>query len=145
MSGIGEFSVASLAELHEDRWTAPFWQAAREHLLLCAQCGQCGTFRMPPSQLCFKCRSDIIVWKELAGTGTVYSYTVVRHGVTPELKAQVPYVIALVSLDGAPGTRLVANIWSVLPEEAAIGLKVQVAWDDIDDRTTIPRFTLAQP
>ena len=35
----------------------------------------------------------------VAGTGTVYTYTVVRHPVVPMLAPNGPYVVAVVALD----------------------------------------------
>ena len=73
----------------------------------------------------------------------VYAYTIVRHPVVPALASVVPYVIAVVDLDGAPGARLVGNVIDCPPESVLIGSKVAVVFDDIDDEVTIPRFVLS--
>jgi uncharacterized OB-fold protein len=95
---------------------------------------------------------------DVAGTGTVYTYTVVRHAVVPILAEAVPYVVAAVDLDEA-GVRMVANLVGCDPEAVHIGSRVAVHWDDIDladptdapppdgvaefgDHVTIPRFRL---
>jgi len=132
-----------MADLHPDAWTVPFWEAAKEHRLVGARCVQCGTFRMPPRPFCRVCRRQEIEWVDLPGTGTVFTYTVVRHAVVPELATHVPYVIAVVEVDGAPGTRLVAAVVESDPEEVRIGRKVAVRWDDVHENVTIPRFALA--
>jgi uncharacterized OB-fold protein len=131
---------ASLAEIHADQWSAPFWAAAREHRLVCARCASCGTFRMPPSPFCPVCRSQGLEWVDLPGTGTVYTFTVVRHAVLPIVREHVPYVIAVVELDGAPGARLLGNVVGLVPEEISVGLTVRVVWDDTEGGATIPRF-----
>lgn len=134
------FSVAELASLHPDQWTKPFWDAARREVLVGCRCADCGTFRMPPGPLCPECSSDEFVWIPLSGRGTVFSYTIVRHGVIPHTRPQVPYVLALLTLDDAPGVRLVANVWDVRGDDVRIGMPVQVRWDHVEPDVCIPRF-----
>jgi uncharacterized OB-fold protein len=129
-----------LTTLHPDRWTRPFWDAAAEHRLVGHQCAACGAFRHPPGPFCWQCRSREARWVDLPGTGTVYSFTVVRHPMTPAAKDAVPYVVALVALDGAPGVRLITNLVGVEPGAVRIGLPVRVVWDDLRPGTTVPRF-----
>ncbi|WP_372505723.1 Zn-ribbon domain-containing OB-fold protein [Actinomadura madurae] len=75
--------------------------------------------------------------------GTVYTYTVVRHAVVPALAGSVPYVIAVLEFDDAPGIRMIANIVESDVDAVRVGSRVQLAWDDIDDEVTVPRFRLA--
>lgn len=137
-SGLGDFAV-----LNVDTFTKPFWDAAREHRLVIPQCDDCGTFHLPPSGFCYECDGESISMTEVSGAGEVYSFTIVRHPVVPALVPVVPYVIAVVDLDGAPGARLVGNVIDCEPEAVRIGSKVTVVYDDIDDEVTIPRFVLA--
>ncbi|MDP2013903.1 MAG: OB-fold domain-containing protein [Actinomycetota bacterium] len=136
-AGLGEF-----ATLNVDTFTKPFWDAAREHRLVVPQCDDCGTFHLPPSPFCHECDGEALSYTEVPGTGEVYSFTIVRHPVVPALASVVPYVIAVVDLDGAPGARLVGNVIDCVPEAVHIGSKVTVVYDDIDDDVTIPRFVL---
>jgi uncharacterized OB-fold protein len=133
---------ATLAELHADRWTEPFWSAAAQHRLVCARCRSCGTYRMPPAPFCHVCRTQEVDWPQLAGTGVVYTFTIVRHAVAAVVREHVPYVVAVVELDGAPGARLVANILGADSSQVEIGRCVKVCWDDVEPGTTIPRFEL---
>jgi uncharacterized OB-fold protein len=130
----------SLSRISPDEWTRPFWDAAREHRLVAARCGECGAFRMPPTALCWRCRSRAIEWVDLPGTGTVYTFTVARHPLTPEARHAVPYVIAVVALDSAEGARLITNVVGIAPEEVAIDMAVEVVFDDVTEDTTVPRF-----
>ena len=130
----------SLTTLHPDRWTQPFWDATADHRLVIHQCAACGTLRHPPGPFCWKCRSRDSQWADVAGLGTVFSFTVVRHAMTPAAKDAVPYVVALVTLDDAPGVRPITNIVGIEPGEVRIGLPVQVVWDDVRPGTTVPRF-----
>jgi hypothetical protein len=131
---------ATLVNLSPDRFTEPFWKAAAERRLVAARCEECGTLRMPPSPFCHRCRSQRVGWVELSGDGTVYSFTVVRRALIPQLEESIPYVVAVIELEGAAGVRLVSNVVDVEPDEVRIGMRVRVAWDDVRDGVVIPRF-----
>jgi len=131
---------ASITQLFFDQWTAPFWEAAGQHRLVACRCADCGTFRMPPTALCWRCRSRDTDWPELPGTGSVYTYTVARHPLTPAVTEALPYVIAVVTLDGAPGARLITNLVDVDPDEVHVGMEVSVIFDDVSPTASLPLF-----
>ena len=131
---------AEFAALAPDAWTQPFWDAAARHQLVCATCASCGLFRMPPAPFCSNCRSQDTKWTDLPGTGSVYTYTIVARAVVPQLVDFVPYVIAVVTLDGTNGRRLVANIVNARVADLRVGLNLRVVWDDVSESVTIPRF-----
>ncbi len=122
--------------------TEPFWAAAAEHRLVVPRCTACGTFRMPPSPFCWKCRAQDVDWVDHDGNGTVYSYTVIRHAVIPQVRDALPFVAAVVELPQTNGCRLVANIVDCEPEDVRIGAPVTIDWYDVRDGTTIPVFRL---
>lgn len=134
---------AWLAPVTPDPWTTPFWAAAREHRLVAPCCTHCATFRFPPGPFCHICQRQEVEYVDLPGTGSIYTFTIARHPVLPELKESVPYVIAVLELDGAPGIRLIANVVSSGVDQLHIGCAVKVTWDDVTDEVTIPRFELA--
>ncbi len=124
-----------------DPLTEPFWEAARNDKLVMQRCSKCGTYRMPPSPLCWKCQSFGIEWSDLPGTGTIFSYTVTRHPFHPDLAPIVPYVSAIVEVDGTQGegARLLVNVIDCEPEEVKIGTRVEVVFDHVTDEMAIPR------
>jgi uncharacterized OB-fold protein len=122
----------SLAQLSPDVWTEPFWLAAADHRLTVPRCRACGVHRMPPGPFCPACRSQEVEWNEVSGMGTVYSYTVARHALIPELAGSIPYVVAVIELDGAPGVRLVASVIETPVAAVTIGLRVEVVWEDVE-------------
>jgi uncharacterized OB-fold protein len=132
---------ALLTETLADATTQPFWDAAKQDRLVVPRCTACGTFRMPPAPICYQCQSDGVEWVELAGTGTVYSYTVIRHPLHPDLAAVVPYVSGIVELDGTQGegARLLVNIIDCDPEEISIGTRVKVVFDHVNEEMSVPR------
>jgi uncharacterized protein len=117
--------------------TQAFWDAAAEGRLLLPRCEACGTVIWYPRLLCPSCRSDDIGWFEAAGTGTVYSFTVVRKGQGPFAEA-APYVLAYVELDEGP--RLMTNIVDCDVESMEVGQQVTVVFADTGKGTALPRF-----
>jgi uncharacterized OB-fold protein len=126
--------------IQPDQWTEPFWEAASQHRLVCARCAQCGTYRMPPSPFCPRCRSQQIEWEQVSGRGTVFTYTVVHHPVLPTLSDHVPYAVAVVRLPDAGGVRLLGNVVGMDSEDLTVGLPVRVVWADIREGVSVPRF-----
>jgi uncharacterized OB-fold protein len=122
--------------------TEPFWAATAEHRLVIPRCTTCGTFRLPPSPFCWKCRAQDVDWVEHDGNGTVYSFTVIRHAVIPQVRDALPFIAAVVELPGTGGCRLIGNIVDCEPEAVKIGAAVTLDWYDVRAGTTIPVFRL---
>ncbi|MBO0730985.1 MAG: Zn-ribbon domain-containing OB-fold protein [Acidimicrobiaceae bacterium] len=138
----GTYPVA-LRDPFADSVTQPFWDAALEGRLVVSECTSCGTCLLPPQPRCFTCRGTSFVWKDLPGTGTIYSFTVVRHALSPQLAEVVPYVSAVVELDGTQGAgaRLLANVVDCDPDKVRIGDRVRVSFDRLSDTLALPRVT----
>lgn len=129
-----------LFKLSTNAWTRPFWDAAARHVLVAAQCADCGTFRMPPTPFCPCCQSQRIDWRTLSGRGSVYSYTIVARAILPGMEAHLPYVPAVITLEGAGGVRLISNVVDVGVADIAIDMPVSVVWDDLPGAVAVPRF-----
>jgi len=122
--------------------TEPFWQATAAHRLVVPRCTTCGTFRMPPSPFCWKCRAQGVEWVDHDGAGTVYSFTVIRHAVIPQVRDALPLIAAVVELPRTGGCRLIGNVVDCTPEDVKIGAPVTLDWYDVREGTTIPVFRL---
>jgi len=120
--------------------TAPWWEAAAHHHLVVQRCTECGTTRHPPGPVCPVCRSLRSQWHEVPGTGTVYTYTVVRQAFIPALADKLPYAVIAVELDDAGGARLVSNLVDAPATDAAVGMAVEVVWEDMGPELSVPRF-----
>lgn len=131
---------ADFFTLVTDRFTAPFWEAARAERLVVARCGACGRQRLPPTPFCPQCRSQALEWDTISGCGTVFSYTIVWRAILPQMQGSIPYAPAVIDLDGAPGCRLVTNVVDVPVDRIAVGMRVRVVWDSVNG-VTVPRFT----
>ncbi len=123
---------------------APFWAACQKRELRIQRCASCGLHRHPPGPFCPRCRSEATEWALVPGTGSVFSYTIVQHAAHPALKQSVPYNISVVLLDAADTVRLVSNVVDVTPEDMAIGLRVEVVWEDAAEGRILPRFRRAE-
>lgn len=143
-NNISQAPPTTYFHLATDRWSEPFWAAAAEHRLVIPRCADCGRFQMPPSPFCPSCQSQAQDWVAVSGEGAIYSFTLITNPPFPEAAAHVPYVPALVELDGAPGVRLVSAIVDAPLEEIAIGSPVTLVWQDLPDNVALPRFRLTE-
>jgi uncharacterized OB-fold protein len=117
--------------------TQPFWDATREGRLVLPRCDACEFVIWYPRRFCPACGSRNVSWFEAAGTGTVYTFTIVAKGTGP-YRDSGPYVVAFVELDEGP--RLMTNIVDVPPESVAVGQRVAVVFTPTEDGTALPRF-----
>lgn len=120
----------------DDPTTAPFWAAARRHEFVAQSCRACGSWQHYARPFCLRCDSAEVEWSPIGGGGTIYSQTIVRVQIRPDLTP--PYVVAIVELDEGP--RLVTNIEG----ESAIGDHVTLAWRDPEEGPPLPIFVRRQ-
>ena len=85
-----------------------FWTGGAEGRLMIAFCTDCSRAIHPPQLVCPKCWSEAVEFKPVPGTGTVYTYTVNHQPWAPGMT--VPFALAVVDLDGAPGVRVLSLI-----------------------------------
>ncbi|MGE0135930.1 MAG: Zn-ribbon domain-containing OB-fold protein [Dehalococcoidia bacterium] len=119
-------------------WSAPFWDALRDHRFLIQRCAGCDTPRFPPKPICSQCLSEASRDVEVSGAGTVYSYTVVHRGAAPVFLEEGPYVIALVDLD--EGVRVMSNLVGCDLEAVEVGMPVRLRFEDVTPEVTLYRF-----
>lgn len=105
----------------------PFWTGGARGELMIMHCNDCGAYYHPPRSICRHCLSDQVAAEAVAGTGVVDTYTVNYQAWMPDL--EVPYVIARVALDDAPGVILTTNIIGCDPESVDIGDRVRVTFE----------------
>jgi uncharacterized OB-fold protein len=127
-----------------DRWTEPFWNAAKEGRLVAPQCAHGHGFRMPPTPFCPTCNSQDVTWAELPGTGEIYSFVICHRSPYPGVP-DFTFAPVVVELDGAPGVRLISTLVDVDTDTIAIGAKVRVDFQSINGGWKSPVFHLAKP
>lgn len=99
---------------------AAYTEALKAGRFRIQQCAGCGQHVFYPRVICPHCSSGDLAWVDPAGSGTVYSTTVVRR--TNDKGG--PYNVALIDLD--EGVRLMSRVEGVTPEAVRIGMRVQV-------------------
>jgi hypothetical protein len=135
---------AMMKDPHPDALTRPFWDAALRDALVAPKCTHCGTVVLTPQPFCFNCQGQGFEWVELPGTGTIYTFTVVRHPLAPALAEVVPYVSGIIELDGTQGAgaRMMLNITDCDPDAVRVGGKVEIWFDKVSDTYAMPRARL---
>jgi uncharacterized protein len=119
-----------------NRDTAYFWEGARAGPLRIQSCNACGLLRHPPGPMCPGCGAADRGYVVSSGVGTVHSY-VVHHA--PAIPGKtLPLVLAVVELD--EGVRMIGELRGADPSAVAIGQRVQVAFEHIDDELTLPMW-----
>ena len=118
--------------------SAPFWQGCQDHKLLLQYCTVCGTHQFYPRVICANCMSEQLEWREASGRGTVETYTVVTRAVSEAYAADVPYVIALITLEEGP--RMMSNVISCDVKSVKCGVAVEVVFERWSAEITMPKF-----
>jgi uncharacterized OB-fold protein len=104
-----------------------FWTGGAQGQLRFMRCKDCGAFQHPPQPVCRKCLSEKVAPEAVAGTGVVDTYTINHQAWYPGL--EVPFVIARVAIDGAPGVYLTTNIVGCPVDQVDIGDRVRVKFE----------------
>ncbi len=116
--------------------TGPFWAATAQQRLTYPRCRSCGQVVFYPRRHCNACLSTDLEWLQASGSGTVYTFSVVRQSYHPFFRALVPYAVGWIDLDEGP--RLMSNVMGD-PDTLRIGQRVTVRWEQ-HDGLSIPLF-----
>lgn len=108
-----------------------FWTSGADGVLRLLRCSDCEGFVHPPRPICPHCLSEAVAPAAVSGTAMIDSYTINRQKWHPAM--EVPFVIARVAIDGAPGVFLTTNIVGCAVEDVAIGDAVRVVFEQQDD------------
>jgi len=117
---------------------APFWEAARRHELTAQRCLDCGTFRFPAREVCSGCLSRRAEWQRVSGRGRVFSVVVMHQPSHPWFASRTPYAVVVVELD--EGARMLSTVVGPEPHAIAIGMPVEVDFEDLTAEISLPVF-----
>lgn len=118
-----------------------FWEGLEKGELRIQACRACGALRHPPVVRCPACGSFDLGYRVASGRGHVYSFVEIHHPPIPPFEYPLPVV--LVELE--EGTRLIANVAGITPEELRVGLPVEVGFERVDPELTLPVFRPRRP
>lgn len=116
---------------------AAFWAATAEGKFLLQRCSTCSTIVWFPRAHCPSCWTETLSTFEASGSGTIYSFTIVRKG-RNVYSESAPFVIAYVEL--AEGPRIMTNIVDCDPESLQVGMKVRMVFHDTGQGNALYRF-----
>ncbi|MEA3018797.1 MAG: uncharacterized protein QOI47_321 [Actinomycetota bacterium] len=124
----------------------PFWDACNDERLVVQHCDTCDTFQYPPDASCYWCGApgDQLSWREIEGRGTIYSYSVVYDTPISSLQGDLPYNVAIIDLDEAPGINMISHLSDVPVGEVPIGAAVTVFFETTPGNgQKIPQWRIA--
>lgn len=116
----------------------PFWEAAHCHELRLQRCNSCGKVWAPNGPVCPHCFSEDYKWHKLSGRGKIASWVVFHKLYHPSFARELPYNVAFVELQEGP--RLIANIVGIENADLKIGMPVEVVFEDVNEKISIPKF-----
>lgn len=108
-----------------------FWTGGAEGRLNIMRCDDCGGFIHPPRQVCRHCRSENVQPHAVSGRGRVDTFTINHQPWARDM--EVPFVIARVALDDAPGVYLTSNIVGLAVDEVTVDMPVRVTFEQQDE------------
>ena len=70
----------------------------------------------------------------------MHTFAIVHRAAYPAFQDDVPYIIAMVELEG--GARIPTNLVDIDPdpEKIKVGMSVEVIYDDVSEEITLPKF-----
>jgi uncharacterized OB-fold protein len=125
----------------------PFWDACNEEKLIVQHCDACDSFQHPPDTECYWCGApgDRLSWRQINGTGTIYSYSVVHDTPISVLQGDLPYNVAVIDLDEAPGINMISHLHDVPISQVPIGAPVTLFFESTPGSgQKIPQWQVAE-
>ena len=116
--------------------TQPFFDAARDGRLDLQRCPRDGFFFYPRSR-CPECLAADWAWETVSGRGEIAAVTIDRIGHDPALRGDVPYVVAIVTLEEGP--RMPARIVECDADALRVGHPVEACFEE-QGGVTLVRF-----
>ena len=121
-----------------DAESRAYWAACNDNRLLLQVCAACGHRQHYHRRLCVRCGGVELSDLDASGAGTIRSFTIIRRAVSSAFEADVPYVVALVTL--AEGPTVMANILDAPLDALAIGASVELVFERRNEEINVPQF-----
>ena len=114
--------------------TRAFFERVHGGQLTAMRCGGCGELAIPPRALCPACHARDWRSVELAGEGTIASFTVIRIAPRAHMAA-TPYALAVVRLK--EGVSILGRVVDIPLDALAVGMPVRFRPLMTEDRASI--------
>lgn len=119
---------------------APFWEGTRQGEIRFPKCQECNRFHWYPAVLCPFCHSSNIKWQALTSQPRLFTWTYVIHRNLPIVAIRGPLIVILVEFDEAPDLYLTSNLVDCQPDDVYIGMPLEVIFQRVNDKLTMPLF-----
>lgn len=108
-----------------------YWrEIPQRYRLEAGKCANCGFICFPPRLICPRCGSRTFAATNLADTGTLLTFTVIRVPPGP-FEDQSPYALGIAELDD--GARLTAQIVDCDFAELKVGMRLKLVFRKISE------------
>lgn len=114
-----------------DEASSAYWRVAGEGRLMVPRCADCSLLHFPPQLHCPHCGSGALAPTEVAGTGTLYSHTLLNTPPGPGFVDLVPLHVGVVELDAQPMLLMTANLSPSDASAIRIGARVEVHFETL--------------
>ena len=121
----------------------PFWDGLREHRVLVQYSPSTDRWVFYPRSLAPGSLADDLVWREVSGRATLYTFAVAHRPTAPPWADSLPQLLAVVEL--AEGPRLTSELVDVSPEDVRIGMALVPVFEDVPGSdVTLLKFAPAE-
>lgn len=124
---------------------APHWAGLQEGQLLLQRCRDCARWIWAPRPICPSCHGFGLDWAPVEPAGTVYAWTRTWQAFAPEVRGHLPYVVVLVELPAAGGSRVLGVLEEGDGADVRIGQDVVGSFDppEVPDGRPLLRWRIA--
>ena len=121
--------------------TQHYWNGATRGELLLQTCNSCSHTYFPPRPFCPECGSRDVQVIKASGKGRLYSY-IINHMKAPGYEP--PFAVAVVELEEGP--RIMTNILECepTPEALQLDMPLEVTFEKLSDKISLPQFKPAK-
>ena len=121
-----------------------YWEKCKDHELWLRYCNHCSKAYFYPRDICPQCFSRDTDWVQSSGRGILHAFSIVHRGPTAPFRDRVPYIAAMVELEG--GVRMPTNLVEIEPDPSLvkIGMAVEVVFEDLNENISLPKFRPAR-
>ena len=114
-----------------------FWTGGKDGELRFFRCQDCEFYIHPPQPICPMCHSKNLAPEAVSGKAIVATYSVNYQPWMPG--PELPYIVAIVAIPEQDGLRLTTNLVGIAPDDARIGMDLEVTFEHHED-VWIPLF-----
>lgn len=121
-----------------------YWEQAKNGKLVLQKCNDCDAVQFYPRVLCLECNSRSLGWLESSGRGTLFTFSIVHVAPHPGFRDDLPYIAAIVELE--EGVKMPSQVIGIEPDPELlhIGMPLEVAFEEITESISLPKFRPAE-